>query len=71
MTLLETVQSFLLMFDRCLELLDVLRSALSKGSLSLPISLLSFFGCCIDLISLAAETHKHEDHTGFRPPFLF
>lgn len=49
MTLLQGLQSVFMMLDCRLQLLDVLRSPLPEGSLSLTVPLLSLFGCRIDL----------------------
>jgi hypothetical protein len=43
MTLLQTLQRFLIAFDGGLELADILRPAFSESRLGLPIALLSLF----------------------------
>jgi len=49
MALLERAKSVFILLDRCLELLDVLGSALSESGLCLSVPLLAFLGRCVDL----------------------
>jgi hypothetical protein len=49
MALLQCLQILFMALDGRFKLLDVLCSSLTKSSLSLTISLLSFFGCGVYL----------------------
>jgi hypothetical protein len=51
MALLKTLQILFVELDGALQLFDVLCPALSEGSLSLSVPLLSFFRCCVNLVS--------------------
>ena len=67
MALLQTGESFLILLDGRLQLLDVLGSSFSKGGLRLAIALLSLFGGGIDLargvsVGQRQRATTHEDY---------
>ena len=51
MALLYTLQGIFILFELRFQLFDILCATLTKGSLSLPISLLTFFRRSIDLFT--------------------
>ena len=73
---LQVVQVGLVDTDGLLELLDVLGTALTEGSLGLSVSLLALLRSSINLFRVmlamwAADGHDFNTrHTGLRPPFL-
>lgn len=58
MALLQTLKLFFMVFDRGLQLFDILRPPLSEGRLCLAVPLFSLFRCGIDL-----SIDKHLDGT--------
>ena len=62
-----------MVLDGCLQLLDIFRPPLSKGSLGLSVPLLSFLGRGIDLrVRFSVnQSCRVAGHTGLRPPLRF
>jgi hypothetical protein len=69
--LLEILELLLMVLDGCLELLDVLSSALAKSSLGLSVPLLALFRGSVYLLRLDQTTIQPRGLTGFLPPFRF
>ncbi len=75
MALLQSSKAVFVLLDGCLELLDILRTPLTKSRLRLSVALLAFFRRSVDLQTSisnrgGSESRRHAP-TGLRPPLRF